>query len=473
MSPWRAAYSALAWCALPLAIWRVRRRARGAKSPPPLREYFGKTAAHNSDANPNATVVWVHSVSVGEAMAAAELIRELRKRRPECEWILTHTTLAGRAKLESDFGDFARVAACPLDLPGATQTFIRRAKPALAVLMEAEYWPNLIAAASDSGAKLLLANARMGRKNARQYARVAPLTRETISRLDSIAAQTRADLRRLQFFGAKSGEVSGNLKFDREPEAALVARGKHRRAKLRERIGTRPIILFASVREGEGEMLIRAMDDSFLRNHFCVFAPRHPERCEGIAAELKTRAIPFSRASQGDEVGAEVSEGSKGVDGVEGVGGVEGGEGGKGVGGVEGEGGVGRVGWVGGVGGVGAHIADSLGEMAAHYAMCDAAFVGGGLAGGVGGQNPIEAMTQGVAAITGPDSANYAALTKSATQSGALLQAQDATDAVHLLRELCADDERRKAQGKLAQKFCESHRGALKITADLAEGLLP
>ena len=430
MSPWRAAYSALAWCALPLAIWRVRRRARGAKSPPPLREYFGKTTAHNSEANPNATVVWVHSVSVGEAMAAAELIRELRKRRPECEWVLTHTTLAGRAKLESDFGDFARVAACPLDLPGATQTFIRRAKPALAVLMEAEYWPNLIAAASDSGAKLLLANARMGRKNARQYARVAPLTRETISRLDSVAAQTRGDLRRLRFFGAKSGEVSGNLKFDREPEATLVARGKHRRAKLRERIGTRPIILFASVREGEGEMLIRAMDDSFMRNHFCVFAPRHPERCEGIAAELKTRAIPFSRASQGAEV-------SERVEGAE------------------------------------AHLADSLGEMAAHYAMCDAAFVGGGLAGGVGGQNPIEAMTQGVAAITGPDSANYATLTKSATQSGALLQARDATDAVHLLRELCADGERRRKQGKLAQKFCESHRGALKITADLAEGLLP
>ena len=91
-------------------------------------------------------------------------------------------------------------------------------------------------------------------------------------------------------------------------------------------------------------MLIRAMDDSFLRNHFCVFAPRHPERSEGIAAELKTRAIPFSRASQGDEVGAEVSEGSKGVGGVGGVEGVEGVEGG-----------------VGGWGGVGAHYSGFAG----------------------------------------------------------------------------------------------------------------
>ena len=426
MSLWRAAYSALAFCALPFAIWRVHRRARGAKAPPPLREYFGKISAHDSKKGP---VVWVHSVSVGEAAAAAELIRELRKRRPQCEWILTHTTIAGREKLESDFGGFARVAACPLDLPGATREFIRRAKPDLAILMEAEYWPNLIAAASDSGAKILLANARMGRKNARQYAKAAPLTREIVSRLDSVAAQTRGDLRRLRFFGAKNGVVSGNLKFDRAPDDAQVKRGASRRAKLRECFGARPVVLFASVREGEGEMLIRAMDDSFLRNHFCVFAPRHPERCGGIVSELRSRGIRFSRASQGGEVG---KEGER----------------------------------------VGAHLADSLGEMAAHYAMCDAAFVGGGLAGGFGGQNPIEAMTQGVAAIAGPDSANYAALTRSAERSGALLMARDAGDAVRLLRKLCADDGRRRTQGELARKFCEGRRGALKIAADLAEGLL-
>ena len=435
MSPWRAAYSAAVFLALPFAILRIIRRAKSAQAPIPFREYFGKIPLHpppsparpeNSGKNAGGKpVVWLHAVSVGEAAAAADLILALRKQRPECQWILTHTTAAGRAKLKADFGDFARIAACPLDLPGATREFIRRAKPTLAILMEAEYWPNLLAAADESGAKILLANARMGRANARRYAMACPLARETVARFAAVASQTRADLRRLQFFGARNGVVSGNLKYDRVPDPEKIALGKRRR----EKLGTaKPVALFASVREGEGEALIRAAEDSFLRGHFCVFAPRHPERCEGIALALRERGIVFSRDSAGDEVGAKNA---------------------------------------------GAHLADSLGEMAAHYAMCDAAFVGGGLAGGFGGQNPIEAMLQGVAAATGPDSANYAQLVADAERAGALLQAKSAADAARILRELCADPERRRIQGARAREFCQNRRGALQIVLNAAEALLP
>ena len=427
MSAWRALYSAALFAALPYALWRILRRARLSARPAPLREYFGKINPTGKTADK--PVIWLHAVSVGEAAAAADLVRELRKRRPHCEWIFTHTTAAGRAKLLADFGDFARVAACPLDLPAAAREFIRRAKPDLAIFMEAEYWPNLLAAADESGANILLANARMGRANARKYAAVFPLTRQTIRRFAAAAAQTRADLQRLKFFGLRKGVVSGNLKFDRVPDPVDAALGKKRREKLRADGMTKPVVFFASVRAGEGEALIRAADDLFLREHFCVFAPRHPERVGEIASALRARGVVFSTDTTDGEIGAKPD--------------------------------------------VGAHLADSLGGMAAHYAMCDAAFVGGGLAGGFGGQNPIEAMAQGVAAATGPDSANYDKLVRSAARRGALSRARDAKDAIRLMRELCADAEKRTRQGANARAFCESQRGALGIAADLAEGLLP
>ena len=423
MSPLRAAYSAAVFLALPYALRRIARRAQGAAAPAPLREYFGKNPPRSGTGkNP---VVWLHAVSVGEAAAAADLIRALRKRRPECEWVLTHTTAAGREMLQVEFGDFARVVACPLDLPGATRRFVKWARPGLAIFMEAEYWPNLLAATDEFGAKILLANARMGRKNARRYARAGALTRETIGRFSAAAAQTRADLRRLQFFGLKKGVVSGNLKFDRVPDAAQTEWGRSRRGSL---AGGKPVVLFASARAGEGEALIAAADDVFLRSHFCVFAPRHPERCEGIAEALTAREVVFSRDSREGEVGS-LPE-------------------------------------------AGAHIADSMGRMAAHYAMCDAAFVCGGLAGGFGGQNPIEAMAQGVASAAGPDVANYAELTTAAEREGALLRAKDAGDAIRIMRELCADAERRRVQGERAREFCESRRGALAAVLGLAEELL-
>ena len=42
MSPWRAAYSAAVFLALPFAILRIIRRAKSAQAPLPFREYFGK-----------------------------------------------------------------------------------------------------------------------------------------------------------------------------------------------------------------------------------------------------------------------------------------------------------------------------------------------------------------------------------------------------------------------------------------------
>ena len=178
--------------------------------------------------------------------------------------------------------------------------------------------------------------------------------------------------------------------------------------------------LFASVREGEGEALIQAADDSFLRGRIFAFSPRV---IRSAAKESRGRCgsagLFFSRDSAGDEIGANNAD---------------------------------------------AHLADSLGEMAAHYAMCDAAFVGGGLAGGFGGQNPIEAMLQGVAAATGPDSANYAELVAAAERAGALLRAKNAADAARIVRELCDDPERRRIQGARARAVLpKPTRGACRL----------
>ncbi|MGI9307540.1 MAG: 3-deoxy-D-manno-octulosonic acid transferase [Gammaproteobacteria bacterium] len=411
MPPARLLYTLALYAASPfILIYAAKKRRLN-------RQCFGFVAPPPS-ASP---VVWLHAVSVGEAAAAGELVEILRRRG--CQLVLTHTTAAGGEWLRRRHGEYAYICALPLDFPGAARRFMRRVRPQMAVIMEKEYWPNLLAAAKNAGAVLFLANARLGRKAARRYARVAPLFREMAGAFNIAAAQTRADARRLAFFGAPRTIAAGNLKFDRPVCAEQSRRGAEWRRHWPE---GKTAVLVAGSRRGEEEILLRAMDEDFLRRFFCIFAPRHPERGDEVAALLAARGLSFGRRSRGD-IPAPAQ--------------------------------------------TGAYLADTLGEMDAFYACSDAAAVCGSFLP-FGGQNPIEAMASGVAAVIGPHAENYRALVADAVRISALQQAENAEDAVRRLRMLAADEEARLRQRRAAKELCARHGGALQTHARLAAEIL-
>ena len=367
-----------------------------------------------------APMVWLHAVSAGEAAAAAGLIDYLHRRR--FRLTLSHTTAAGGDCLRRRHGEYAAVCQLPLDLPGAMRRFMARVRPHLAIVMEAEYWPNMIAAAKNAGAKLLLANARLSAVSARRYARCAPLFCEMASAFDGAAAQTRADARRLSRFGMRNIRAAGNLKFDRAPDQQQIAAGREWRRSLPE---GKTALLLAGSRPGEEALFLKAMDGEFLRKFFLIVAPRHRERGDEAASLFAARKIAVARRTRGESpADADM------------------------------------------------YLADTLGEMDFFYGGCDAAIIGGGFLP-FGGQNPIEAMQCGVGAVVGPHVQNYRALVAEAGRRGALRQATDAAAALQIAAELAAasDSEREKRQ-QAAAELCAEHQGALAINAQMAMQLL-
>src|SRR5262249_55916177 len=151
-------------------------------------------------------------VSVGETRAAEPLVRALQKRWPDHRILLTHMTPTGRETGRQVFGD--RVSRCylPYDLPFATARFLSRFDPRLGLLRETEIWPNLIHTARVRSIPLYLVNARLSERSARGYARLPRFTRETLQELAGVAAQTKADARRLAELGASGVQVYGNIK---------------------------------------------------------------------------------------------------------------------------------------------------------------------------------------------------------------------------------------------------------------------
>ena len=138
---------------LALLAWRERRRPDGFR-------HVGERFGYYPSA-PQAPIIWVHAVSVGETRAAEPLVRALQARHPQCRVLLTHMTATGRETGDTLFG--GRVERCylPLDFPGAVARFFDHYRPRAGVIMETEIWPNLIRAGRSRSIPLYLVNARL------------------------------------------------------------------------------------------------------------------------------------------------------------------------------------------------------------------------------------------------------------------------------------------------------------------------
>jgi 3-deoxy-D-manno-octulosonic-acid transferase len=397
----RSLYTLALRVALPiilLRLWWRGRRERGYRED--IAQRFGKYRLEPGD-----KVVWIHAVSVGEARAVAPLLHALKRALPDHQLLMTCMTAAGRATLRQLYGELAFVVYLPYDYPGAVHSFLEHFRPRLGVLMETEIWPNLLAACAERGVPVVLANARMSEKSARRYARWAGLTAPALRSLAAVCAQSVPDADRLRSLGAPPADLTGNLKFDVLPAASQVAAGRAWRA----RVG-RPVLLFASTREGEERMLLDAFSQAHrasLENLLVVVVPRHPQRFDDVAQWAD------ARRSRG-----EIPDAKQKI-----------------------------------------YLGDTMGEMAFYFAASDVALIGGSFLP-LGGQNLIEALAVGTPAVVGPSMFNFSEATRLAVKAGAAIQAPEAASAVRLSLELLLDPERRARMSVAGKKLCEAHRGA-------------
>src|SRR5690606_31532171 len=162
-------------------------------------------------------------------------------------------------------------------------------------LMETELWFNLIAGCKTRNIPILLVNARLSERSARGYAKVASLSRQGLSSLNAIAAQTEQDAERLQQLGAKDVTISGNLKFDVKPPETARAQGDALRSLLGE---SRPVFLAASTRDGEEELILDAVKQLDTPDLLTIIVPRHPQRFDDVASLLEQRGLRFERKSR-------------------------------------------------------------------------------------------------------------------------------------------------------------------------------
>lgn len=404
---------------LPLLLVRLLLRAR--REPVygqalPERLGFGPASAPGA--------LWLHAVSLGETRAALPLIRALLARHPGRTVLVTTTTPTGSAQVLEALG--TQVAHCyaPWDLSGACARFLDRTRPALAVVMETELWPNLFAACAARGVPLVVANARLSERSAHGYARIPALTRPTLAATTLIGAQAEADAARFVALGAPRVEVTGNLKFDLALPAGLAAQAQALRTQWGD---ARPVWIAASTHAGEDEIVLDAHAQLLRRwpDLLLVLVPRHPERFDAVAALVQTRALILARRSRADSAAAAT-----------------------------------------------VYLGDTMGELLLLAAASDAAFVGGSLVPS-GGHNVLEPAALGVPVAWGPHMFNFAAAERLLAEAGAGRCADGADALAQTVGDWLADPALRARCGAAGAAAVAANRGALARLLARLDALLP
>lgn len=373
---------------------------------------------------PHRPAIWVHAVSVGEVLAIAEAVRKLGEEFRDHRILISTTTQSGQELARKRFGD-ANVTYFPLDFAFCIGPYLNAVRPDLVILAETEFWPNFLRTAKAAGARVAVVNARISDRSFPRYRRCRRLLGHVLSKIDIFCAQTEEDARRLREIGAPSGhvEVSGNVKFDVHLPAETPLVTSLRGAS--ESGGARPIIVCGSTVDGEEERLLRDFADIIrprLPHALLILAPRHPERFEQVLSMIGAFRLPVIRRSNWN---------NSAISG-------------------------------------GVFLLDSIGELAAVYAIADVAIVGGGFAPR-GGHNVLEPAWFSKPVIIGPHYHNFRDVVEQFRHAEAITITQEPLKAALALLE---NSERLGNLGLRARAVLDANAGATERTLSRLRPLL-
>ena len=397
-------------------IWFAWRGWRQTGSADKLGERLG-----SSPYLPPGVAIWVHGASVGEIRAAAPLVQTLHRKFPERPILVTTFSATGRRHARQLFGDKVMVSLLPYDLPFFVSRWLNCTKPAVALIMETEIWPNLYAACDKRKIPMLLVSARMSARSFETYSKYASLTRGALRRLNAVAAQSEADAARFRDLGVAQDRlmVMGNLKFDVQAGPELKATGQALRQRL---FGGAGVLVAGSTREGEEPILLEAFRKILASqpNTVLVLAPRHPERANAVTAAIGAAGFGFRRLSAGETpvIPGEVL------------------------------------------------LVDVLGQLMKFFAAGDLAFVGGTLVP-VGGHNLLEPAAVGLPVLAGPHLENVKDVAQMLQEAGVLTPVTDADSIAAAAAWLLGNPGTRKSIGDVAETKVMENRGALDRAVEL------
>ena len=358
----------------------------------------------------NKRVLWIHALSVGEITSAYHLVKELHQQHGHSTTIVfSTTTVSGHQLAQRLIAPYCdSLIYSPLDFLPVVKIFQKKIQPDLFVLIETDFWPNMLTSLSRSKVPLLLFNGRISERSMRRYRRLSFFFTPLFDKFTSLCMQTTTDKKNMVGLGIDEGKVTtlGNLKF------GGCTTKKEDSALLNLDFPADSIVLFAgSTHGGEEEAVldafVRLQNSTTSRLHL-VIAPRKISRCNEIIGLIRNLDLSYHRYASSESDFPDIT------------------------------------------------IIDTIGDLPTLYQFADVSFIGGSLVD-EGGHNPLEATCWGCPVLFGPHMTDFSEISRDLVECGAALMVKDQQSLCQSLELLLSDEATRQEMGAQALSYSTGH----------------
>ena len=361
--------------------------------------------------------IWIHAVSVGEAIMMQPLIAKLHEAFPQRQLVISTVTPTGNRIAQRLGKDTDCVTYLPLDFSFIVRRVISVVRPVLFILAETELWPNLIFSIHRQRIPVIVVNGRVSDASFYGYRLARFLFSPLLKKINFFSVQTDTDKARLVALGLSEDKivVSGNMKFDILAEPPLNLGCKRSDLGLTD---NDKLIVAGSTHHNEEELVI----GSFLRLHrdypftHLFVAPRHPQRAKQvlrIVEKFGFRAVFLSELKRFGTL-----PDKKAI-----------------------------------------FILDTIGELNKFYSLADIVFVGGSLVR-KGGHNILEPAFFAKPVIFGPHMFNFRDIASLFLEKKAALKVENSQELYLKLAFLLEHPQQAELLGKKARQLIYEYQGA-------------
>lgn len=374
----------------------------------------------------NILTYWIHALSVGEVTSALPLATKLKNEDPGCRIVFSVTTKSGRQVADRILtGIVDEVIDGPLDILPVIIYFHYKIRPNHFILVETDFWPNMLLWLKFKGVPSLLVNGRISDEALRGYHKMRFFFLPIFRSFSALCMQTEVDRGKMKSLGVDSDRIYtlGNLKFDTknplETDKGSVVKS------LKHILPTgKTIFIAGSTHPGEEQIILESYAEvkKTNTNIFLIIAPRDPKRAKEIRSLAKTHHLTTALRT-----GTATPE-------------------------------------------VDLFILDTIGELAACYYLADISFVGGSLVK-KGGHNPIEPAIMSTPVIFGPHMEDFSEIAFDLVCSGGAEQVRNSQEMTAILNQWTQSQDLRRQKGQAAKNCVNKQRGVIKKHIELIQSL--
>lgn len=367
---------------------------------------------------------WLHALSVGEVTSSVPLVAGLRRAYPDCIIVVSVTTATGRKVADTLLDGIAdRIVDGPIDLLPVVHRFLECITPDLFILVETDFWPNLILSLKKRGVPTLLVNGRISPRSMKGYLRLRFFFRSMFGSFSCLSMQTGRDRDSMLQFGVPQERlpILGNLKF-----ATRTVAGACSAPNLKRLLPPRRLIFLAgSTHPGEERILMQCYIEARKLHPelYLMIAPRDPGRSHEIQELAAQHNLTVLLRSAGNYHPADM------------------------------------------------FLIDSIGELVEFYGQADIAFVGGSLVP-KGGHNPIEPAAMTIPVLFGPDMTDFSEIADSLVDAGGAMRVEGLRDLTDRLVDLLNSPDERLTAGERARQCVLEQRDIIARHLELIDTLL-